>query len=41
LKSALDRDTASGDGVELVTITKGGFKSYSEEEIKGQLEKAL
>jgi len=35
LKSAMSRDSHSGDGVELVTITKDGFKTYSEEEVKG------
>ena len=33
LKSALERDTATGDGVALVTITKDGYKEYKEDEI--------
>jgi len=41
LKSALDRDTYTGDGMELVTITKDGFKRYGEEEVEGFLKKAL
>ena len=37
LKSALARDCASGDGMELVTITSGGFRRYSEEEMQKYL----
>jgi proteasome beta subunit len=34
LKSALSRDSHTGDGIELVTITKDGYKSFSQEEVK-------
>lgn len=34
LKSALARDSHSGDGMELVTITKDGFRRYSPEEVE-------
>ncbi|MBU4201880.1 MAG: archaeal proteasome endopeptidase complex subunit beta [Candidatus Altiarchaeota archaeon] len=33
LKSAMARDTATGDGIGLATITKDGFKEYTKEEI--------
>jgi len=33
LKSAMQRDTATGDGINLVTITQDGFKEYGEHEI--------
>ena len=39
LKSAMARDSHTGDGMELATITKGVFKTYSEEELKGLLSK--
>ena len=38
LKSAMARDTATGDGINLVSITKGGFKEYTKEEIDAILE---
>lgn len=38
LKSAMQRDTATGDGINLVTITKDGFKEYTQEEIDVILE---
>lgn len=41
LQSALDRDTATGDGMSLVTITKEGYRSYSEDETMQILKKAL
>ncbi|MCX6695237.1 MAG: archaeal proteasome endopeptidase complex subunit beta [Candidatus Altiarchaeota archaeon] len=41
LKSALDRDSHTGDGMELITITKGGFRRYSEQEVGDYLKKAL
>jgi proteasome beta subunit len=41
LKSALARDAHSGDGIELVTITKEGFKKFSDEEVKEFVEKNL
>lgn len=34
LGAAISRDCASGDGVDLVTITQSGFKRYTPEEIK-------
>jgi proteasome beta subunit len=34
LKGALSRDSHSGDGIELVTITKDGFKTFSDDEVK-------
>ncbi|MFH1055798.1 MAG: archaeal proteasome endopeptidase complex subunit beta [Candidatus Altiarchaeota archaeon] len=34
IKGALSRDSHTGDGVELVTITKDGFKTFSENEVK-------
>jgi proteasome beta subunit len=37
LKSALSRDSHTGDGMELVTITKDGFKTHTEEEVKERL----
>jgi len=33
LSSAMNRDSATGDGMDLVTITKDGFKKYSSEEV--------
>jgi len=41
LKSALDRDSHTGDGMELVAITKDGFRRFSEEDVEGYLRKAL
>ncbi len=41
LKSAMDRDSASGDGMELVSINTEGFKRYSEDDVNNILEKAL
>ncbi len=38
LKSALARDTATGDGIDLAVITKNGFKRYSERDIKAMSE---
>jgi len=38
LKSAMARDTATGDGINLVSITKDGFKEYTQEEIDAILE---
>lgn len=37
LKSALSRDSHTGDGMELATITKDGFRLYKEEEVKSLL----
>ncbi|MFH0862423.1 MAG: archaeal proteasome endopeptidase complex subunit beta [Candidatus Altiarchaeota archaeon] len=37
LRSALARDSHTGDGMELVTITKDGYKSYTEDEMKPYL----
>jgi proteasome beta subunit len=39
ITAALSRDAHTGDGIGLVTITKDGFKRYSDEEIKSLLEK--
>lgn len=39
LNSAMQRDSATGDGISLVTITKGGFKERTEKEIKEIAEK--
>jgi proteasome beta subunit len=39
LKSALARDAHTGDGMELVTITKDGYKTYTEDEVKEFLAK--
>jgi proteasome beta subunit len=39
LNGALSRDSHSGDGIELVTITKDGFRKYSDEEVKGMTRK--
>ena len=41
LKSALDRDSHTGDGMELVTITKDGFRRFGEKEVEEHLGKAL
>ncbi len=38
LSSALKRDCGSGDGIDLVTITKTEFKRYSKDEIKKLVE---
>jgi len=37
--SALQRDCATGDGLSLVTITKDGFKQYSEDEVEDYIKK--
>ena len=37
LKAALSRDSHTGDGMELATITKDGFRLYKEEEVKSLL----
>lgn len=39
LKSALERDTATGNGVELVIITKDGFRRYEEKEVAALYER--
>ncbi len=41
LKSALSRDAYTGDGMELVTITKDGFRRYSDEEVESLTQKAV
>ncbi|MEW6329318.1 MAG: archaeal proteasome endopeptidase complex subunit beta [Candidatus Micrarchaeota archaeon] len=38
LSSALKRDCGSGDGIDLVTITKAEFKRYTKDEIKRLME---
>jgi proteasome beta subunit len=40
LASAMQRDSATGDGMNLVTITKDGFREYSDEEISAFNKKA-
>ncbi|ODS42408.1 MAG: proteasome endopeptidase complex, archaeal, beta subunit [Candidatus Altiarchaeales archaeon IMC4] len=35
MRSSLSRDAATGDGISLATITKDGFRSYTEKEIEG------
>ena len=39
LSSAMKRDSATGDGISLVSISKEGFRKYSNDEIDGILEK--
>ncbi|MDI6856279.1 MAG: archaeal proteasome endopeptidase complex subunit beta [Candidatus Thermoplasmatota archaeon] len=39
LTAAMKRDSASGDAVDIVTITKKGYKEITEEEIKKRKEK--
>lgn len=39
LNSAMQRDCATGDGISLVTITKDGFREYSQEEVAKITEK--
>lgn len=39
MTSAMGRDTATGDGINLVTITGEGFKEYKDEEIDEYLKK--
>ena len=34
LSSAMERDIATGNGMDLATITKDGFKQYSDEEVE-------
>lgn len=41
LAGAISRDSHSGDGMGLVTITSDGFRRYSDEEVSGILEKSL
>ncbi|OYT53196.1 MAG: proteasome endopeptidase complex, archaeal, beta subunit [Candidatus Altiarchaeales archaeon ex4484_2] len=38
INSAMSRDTATGNGINLVTITKDEFRSYDESEIKNLIE---
>lgn len=38
IATAMRRDCASGDGIDLVSITPNGFKQYSDEEIKKLME---
>jgi proteasome beta subunit len=33
LNSAMQRDCATGDGISLVTITKDGFREYSQDDV--------
>ena len=33
LASAMERDSATGDGMNLVTVTKDGYREYSKEEV--------
>lgn len=39
INAAMDRDIFSGDAIELIVITKSGYKEYSEEDTKKILEK--
>jgi len=39
INSAMERDTATGNGIALVTITKEGFKEYDEPEIEELIKK--
>ncbi|RLI88199.1 MAG: proteasome endopeptidase complex, archaeal, beta subunit [Candidatus Altiarchaeales archaeon] len=39
MTSAMGRDTATGDGINLVTITEEGFKEYKDEEVDEYLKK--
>ncbi|MBU0762776.1 MAG: archaeal proteasome endopeptidase complex subunit beta [Candidatus Altiarchaeota archaeon] len=41
ISAAISRDSHTGDGIGLATITKDGFKQYSDEEIKTLTEKSL
>jgi proteasome beta subunit len=41
MKSALERDSATGDGVGLVVINKNGFKRYEDKEVDALMEKAV
>lgn len=41
LNSALKRDSATGDGIDVVTITKDGFKKYGDSEVKSIAEKVV
>lgn len=41
VSAAMKRDAASGERVDLVTLTKNGFKRYSKEEVKKILEERL
>ncbi len=38
LSSAMERDIATGNGMDLVSITKEGFKEYSEKEVETYLQ---
>ena len=40
MMSALQRDCATGDGLNLVTITQDGFKEYSDDEVDDYVKKA-
>lgn len=41
IKAAIKRDAASGEGIDLTTITKSGFKRYSKDELKKILEENI
>lgn len=41
INSAMERDSATGNGIDLATITKDGFRSYKESEINEILKKVL
>lgn len=41
LNSALKRDSATGDGIDVVTITKEAFRRYSDSEVKSIAEKVV
>jgi len=39
VRAAMRRDAASGEGIDLVVITKGGFKRYRKDQVNAMLEK--
>jgi len=41
IRSALSRDSHTGDGVDLVTITKDGYRAYSQDETKARYDSAV
>ncbi len=41
IRSALSRDSHTGDGVDLVTITKDGYKAYGQDETKARYDSAV
>jgi proteasome beta subunit len=41
LSSALKRDSATGDGIDVVVITKDGFRKYGDSEVKAIADKVV